>query len=208
MARYRGSSCRLCRREKQKLFLKGSRCISDKCSVTKRAYPPGQHGKGRAKLSDYAVQLREKQKVKRIYGILEKQFRLYFKRAEKARGVTGEILLQSLERRVDNVVYRLNFALTRKEARQMVTHSHVYINEKKVNRPSFLVKKNDIIKLKLKEKQKKTANENLESLKDRAVPTWLTLNIKDLSGTVIELPKRDEVGFPIQERLIVELYSK
>lgn len=208
MARYSGPACKLCRREKIKLFLKGTRCASDKCAVTRRSYPPGQHGQRRTKLSGYALQLREKQKVKRIYGILEKQFRLYFKMSEKAKGVTGEILLQFLERRLDNVVFRLNFSMTRRESRQIVLHNHVYVNDKKVNIPSFLIKKNDIVTLKLKEKQKKTTKDGFEILKDRAVPAWLKLDEGKFLGTIIELPKRDDVGFPIQEHLIVELYSK
>lgn len=208
MARYRGPSCKLCRREKIKLFLKGPKCVSDKCPVSRRGYPPGEHGKARGKLSDYALQLREKQKVKRIYGILEGQFRHYFKMAERSRGVTGEILLQSLERRLDNVIFRLNFTLTRKEARQIVRHSHVYVNNKKVNIPSFLVKKDDTITLKLKEKQKKSVKDTTEILKDRPVPGWLKPQPENFTGRVVELPKREDVGFPIQERLIVELYSK
>ncbi|MDB4349819.1 30S ribosomal protein S4 [Omnitrophica bacterium] len=208
MARYRGPSCKLCRRERIKLFLKGTKCASDKCPVSKRAYPPGEHGQGRSKLSGYALQLREKQKVKRIYGILEDQFRLYFKLAERSKGVTGQILLQLLERRLDNVIFRLNLAMTRKEARQIVRHSHVYVNDKKVNIPSFLTKKSDVVRLKLKDKQKKITKETLELLKDRAVPSWLKLEAENLSGTLLELPKREDVGFPIQERLIVELYSK
>lgn len=208
MARYRGPLCKLCRRERIKLFLKGVKCTTDKCPVSRRGYPPGEHGQSRAKLSDYASQLREKQRVKRIYGILESQFRLYFKRAERAKGITGEILLQSLERRLDNVVFRLNFALTRKEARQIVRHNHVYVNDRKINIPSFLVKKNDVIKLKLKDKQKKLVKEILELLKDRPVSKWLKLEPETFTGTVLEFPKRDDIGFPIQERLIVELYSK
>ncbi len=208
MARYRGPSCKLCRREGIKLFLKGAKCGSDKCPLSRRSYPPGEHGKARLKRSDYSLQLREKQKVKRIYGILEDQFRLYFKRAERARGVTGQILLQSLERRLDNVIFRLNFVLTRKEARQVVKHNHVCVNEQKVNIPSYLIKKNDTISLRLRDKQKKTVKETLELLKDRAVPTWLKQEPESLSGKVLDLPKREDVGFPIQERLIVELYSK
>lgn len=208
MARYRGPSCKLCRRERIKLFLKGTKCATDKCPVSKRGYPPGEHGQSRAKLSDYAFQLREKQKVKRIYSLQEEQFRLYFKMAERSKGITGEMLLQFLERRLDNVIFRLNFALTRKESRQIVRHNHVYVNDKKVNIPSYLVEKGDIIKLKLKDKQKKIVKETLELLKDRSVPHWLKLEQDNLAGTVVELPKREDVGFPIQERLIIELYSK
>lgn len=208
MARYIGPVCKLCRREGVKLFLKGTKCTTDKCAVSRRNYPPGEHGKARIKHSDYALQLREKQKVKRIYGLLENQFRLYFKKAERSRGVTGQMLLQFLERRLDNVIFRLNFAFTRKEARQIVRHNHVYVNNKKVNIPSYLVKKDDTIKLKLDEKQKKSIKEISEILKDRQVPSWLKTDIENLSGAVMELPKREDVGFPIQERLIIELYSK
>lgn len=209
MARYRGPSCKLCRREGIKLFIKGLKCTTDKCPVARRGYPPGQHAKARrVKHSNYSLQLREKQKVKRIYGLLEAQFRLYFKRAESSRGVTGAMLLQSLERRLDNVVFRLNFALTRKEARQIVRHNHVYVNQKKVNVPSFQVKAKDTVILKLKDKQKKAIKETLELLKDRAVPKWLKQESTNFAGTILQLPDREDVGFPIQERLIVELYSK
>jgi len=208
VAKYSGPSCKLCRREGIKLFLKGIKCASDKCPISRRSYPPGEHGKARIKLSNYALQLREKQKVKRIYGILENQFRLYFKNAEKSKGVTGQILLQYLERRLDNVIFRLNFCLTRKEARQIVRHNHVYVNDKKVNIPSYLVDKNDKVALKLKDKQKKSVKETIEILKDRRVPGWLRPDTENFSGAVLELPKREDVAFPIQERLIVELYSK
>lgn len=208
MARYTGPSCKLCRREGTKLFLKGIKCAQDKCPVAKRNYPPGARGKMRIKLSNYAVQLREKQRAKRIYGIQEKQFRLYFKRAEQSKGVTGEILLQTLERRLDNVVFRLNYSLTRKEARQIVMHNHVYVNDKKVNIPSYQVKKDDTIKLKLKEKQKKSVKEITEILKDRKASRWLKADVAGFSGTVLDLPKREDITFPFTERLIVELYSK
>jgi small subunit ribosomal protein S4 len=166
------------------------------------------HGQRRSKLSGYAQQLREKQKVKRIYGILEGQFRLYFKMAERSRGVTGQILLQLLERRIDNVIFRLNFTMTRKEARQVVRHNHVYVNDKKVNIPSYLIKKDDVVKLKLEDTRKKSTKDTVELCKDRAVPSWLKQEADNLSGKILELPKREDVGFPIQERLIVELYSK
>lgn len=208
MARYTGPLCKLCRREKIKLFLKGPKCVSDKCPVSRRAYPPGQHGQRRGKLSDYGMQLREKQKVKRIYGILEDQFRLYFRRAEKSKGVTGEMLLQFLERRLDNVIYRLNFAFSRREARMIVGHNHVYVNDKRINIPSYIINKGDVIRLKMRDKQKKILKDTVELLKDRAVPQWLVQDAENFVGTVAELPKREDVGFPIQERLIVELYSK
>jgi small subunit ribosomal protein S4 len=208
VARYTGPSCRLCRRDKIKLFLKGPRCLSDKCAVSRRAYPSGEHGQARTKLSGYAVMLREKQKVKRLYGILERQFRHYFRIAERSKGVTGQVLLQLLERRLDNVVFRLNYAMTRREARQMVLHDHVFVNGRKVNISSFLVDKDDVIKLRLSDARKKAVKDLVELLKDRAVPSWLKADAEQFSGTVVDMPKREDVGFPIQERLIVELYSK
>lgn len=208
MARYIGSSCRLCRRERVKLFLKGLKCATDKCPVSKRSYVPGQHGKARIKLSNYGLQLREKQKVKKIYGILEQQFRLYFQKAERAKGVTGETLLQYLEQRLDNVVFRLTFALTRNEARQMVGHGHILVNGKKVDIPSYLLKKDDSIQVKANSKVIKRVKEIMELSKDRGAPAWLKLDSANLKGQVIKLPARDDVGFPIQEKLIVELYSK
>jgi len=208
VARYTGPACRLCRRDKIKLFLKGPKCVSDKCPVSRRAFPPGQHGQLRTKLSGYAQMLREKQKVKRIYGVLEKQFRHYFSIAERSKGVTGQILLQLLERRLDNVVFRLNFAMTRREARQIVRHGHVCVNDRKVNIPSYVVDKDDVVRLKVNDKQKKAVKELMELMKDRAVPSWLSLDAENVTATVVDLPKREDVGFPIQERLIVELYSK
>jgi len=209
MARYTGALCRLCRREGIKLFLKGLKCTTDKCPVAKRAYAPGQHGKARRKkLSNYAVQLREKQKVKKIYGILEQQFRLYFQKAEHSKGVTGEMLLQYLERRLDNAIFRINFALTRNEARQIVRHGHVRVNGKKVDIPSYLVKKSDSIQIKDNPKSIKHVKEVMELTKDRAVPKWLKLSSDKLKAEVVDLPKREDVGFPIQESMIVELYSK
>jgi len=208
MARYSGSSCRLCRRERVKLFLKGIKCGSDRCPVSRRSYSPGQHAQTRTKLSGYGLQLREKQKVKRIYGVLERQFRLYFKNAESSKGVTGEVLLQLLERRLDNVAFRLNFTFTRREARQMVLHAHIRVNGKRVNIPSYLVKKGDKIELKANSKLAKRVKEVIELNKDRAVPAWLKLDVQNLKGEVINMPVREDVGFPIQESLIVELYSK
>lgn len=210
MARYRDASCKLCRREGAKLFLKGSRCIG-KCAFDKRAYVPGQHGQRmrRQKLSDYGVQMREKQKVKRIYGILEKQFSLYFKRAAQSKGVTGEVLLQLLERRLDNVIFRLCFGASRQEARQVVCHGFVEVNGKKVNIPSYTVKKGDIVKVKAKDKMLKKIRDGLEIAKDRTVPKWLkVVDEADLKAEILDLPQRDDVGFPIKEQLIVELYSK
>jgi len=209
VARYTDSSCKLCRREGAKLFLKGTRCVG-KCPFDKRSYSPGQHGQRqrRRKLSNYGVQLREKQKVKRIYGILERQFRLYFERAAKSKGVTGEMLLQLLERRLDNVVFRLRFGLSRQQARQVVQHGLVQVNGKKVDVPSFDVKKGDVIKIRAKEKTVKHIKEGIELAKDRAVPKWLKADDENLQGVALDLPQRDDVGFPITEQLIVELYSK
>ena len=209
MARYSGPSCRLCRREGMKLFLKGNRCLAEKCSFVKRQYVPGHHGKARRrKLSNYGVQLREKQKVKRIYGILERQFRKYFNIAEKSREVTGKMLLQLLERRLDNVVFRLHFATSRREARQLVGHGSIYVNNKRVNIPSYLVKNGDTIEVKAKEKGLKKIRENIEVSKERVVPNWLKLNAENLNGDVVNLPEREDIQLPIREQLIVELYSK
>jgi len=210
MSRRIGAVCRLCRREGIKLFLKGTRCVSQKCSFDKRGYSPGQHGqtRRRGKVSDYGIQLREKQKVKRIYGVLEKQFRTYFEKAEKQKGITGEILLQMLERRLDNVVYRSCFASSRIEARQIVKHNTITVNGSKVNIPSYLVKKDDVIKIKAKDEKAKNLSEALKVNLDRGVPEWLNLNESELSANVVNLPSREDVAFPIQEQLIVELYSK
>ena len=210
MSRRIGAVCRLCRREGIKLFLKGTRCVSQKCSFDKRSYNPGQHGQSRrrGKVSDYGMQLREKQKVKRIYGVLEKQFRIYFEKAERQKGITGEILLQMLERRLDNVVYRACFASSRTEARQVVKHDTITVNGKKVNIPSYLVKKDDVVKIKAKDEKAKNISEALKVNLDRGVPEWLTLNESELSAIVAKLPSREDVAFPIQEQLIVELYSK
>jgi len=209
MSRSIGAVCRLCRREGIKLFLKGSRCVTDKCSFDKRGYSPGQHGQGRrTKLSDYGMQLREKQKVKRIYGVLEKQFRTYFAKAEKLKGITGENLLQLLERRLDNVVFRSCFVSSRSQARQMVKHGLVTINDSKVDIPSYLVKKDDVVKVHAKDSTTKRIAEELKVNIDRGVPEWMKLEEAQLTSTVLRLPERDDVGFPIQEQLIVELYSK
>ena len=209
MARYTGASCRQCRRENLKLFLKGDRCYSDKCSFERRAYAPGQHGQMRfRKVSDYAVQLREKQKVKRIYGMLEGQFRRYFVMAESAKGVTGETLLMFLERRLDNTLFRLGFANSRTQARQVVRHNHVLINGKKVNVPSFLVSAGDVITLKEKSKKNQAINESLDAVARRGVPSWVELDRDNLRGSIKSMPERHEITMPIQEQLIVELYSK
>lgn len=208
MAKYSGSKCRLCRREGTKLFLKGSRCVGPNCAFDKRSYSPGQHGKDRVKLSNYGIQLREKQKVKRIYGILERQFRKYFVMASRSKGKTGEKLLELLENRLDNAIFRLNFATTRVQARQIVGHNHVSVNGRRINIPSYLLKKGDVIQLKGKEKFIKAAKETAKVLKDRGLPSWLEQDEENLKGTALREPIRADVQFPIKEQLIVELYSK
>lgn len=209
MARYTDAVCRLCRRDGKKLFLKGTRCYTPKCAVARRAFPPGDHGqKNKPKLSNYGLQLREKQKVKWMYGVLERQFRRYFKHAAKTKGVTGRILLQLLERRLDNVVFRLGGAISRPQARQIVRHNFIYVNSHRVNIPSFLVNKDDIIELKAKEKALKKIKDNLELSKERTVPKWLEFNAQDLKTKVLRLPEKEDIDSTIQEQLIVELYSK
>lgn len=208
MARYTGPVCRLCRVEGTKLHLKGERCFTDKCAVERRNYAPGQHGQKRSKRSDYGVQLREKQKVKRIYGILERQFEGYFRKAAKKKGVTGESLLILLERRLDNVVYRLGFCSSRTEARQFVLHGHFLVEGRRVNIPSFLVSKNQKIQLKGKSQQIERIKKALEASERRGIPKWLTLDRGGFIGTVLDLPKREDIAADIQEQFIVELYSK
>jgi small subunit ribosomal protein S4 len=209
MARYIGPVCRLCRREDMKLFLKGDRCYTDKCGYERRAYPPGQHGQARRrKPSDYREQLREKQKVKRIYGIAERQFRGYYYKASRMKGVTGENLIQILERRLDNVIYRLGFASNHAEARQLVRHGHFKVNGRRVNIPSYLVRPNDVVSV--KEASKKVARilDSLGAVERRGVPQWLELNKDGFEGKVKTMPAREDVTLPIREQLIVELYSK
>lgn len=208
MARYTGAVCRLCRREGQKLFLKGSRCYGEKCSLNKREYAPGQHGQGRKKLSEYGLQLREKQKAKRYYGVLESQFAHYFEIANKKSGVTGENLLQVLESRLDNVVYRLGFALSRAEARQLVVHGHFQVNGKKVNIPSYLVKEGDVITLKEASRSLPKIKAILEQNDGKAIPKWLDLDTNTMQAKVVALAQRDDIDIEIEEHLIVELYSK
>ncbi len=208
MARYTGPSCRLCRREGSELFLKGERCYTDKCAIKRRSYPPGQHGQGRIKVSDYGVQLREKQKVRRIYGILENQFRGYFEMADRQKGVTGENLLFILERRLDNVAYRLGFATSRDEARQLVRHGHFTLNGRKVNIPSIQVKTGDVLQLREKSRKVAAISESLEAVVRRGIPQWLELDKDAFKGTVKLMPVREDITMPIQEQLIVELYSK
>jgi small subunit ribosomal protein S4 len=206
MARYTDASCRLCRREGQKLFLKGERCYGTKCAIEKRNYAPGQHGQSRKKISDYGVQLREKQKAKRFYGLLETQFRNLFDKAAKKKGMAGENLLILLETRLDNTVFRMGFASSRKEARQLVTHSHFLVNGKKVDIPSYEVKAGDVIKV----KEKSTNSPKFKEIRDMSisVPSWVTVDVEKLEGKVIVLPKREDIDTPVAEHLIVELYSK
>lgn len=208
MARYTDAVCRLCRRHGEKLFLKGTRCNTEKCAIVKRNSPPGQHGKLRYKPSNYGLQLREKQKVKRIYGVLEKQFRRYFAKASKSKGITGKVLLQFLERRLDNVIFRLGFATSRSQARQIVRHNFISVDSKRVNIPSYLVDKDVVIEVSSKEKSREKIKENMELTKDRSVPVWLELNTNDLKAKVLRLPEKDDIQYTIQEQLIVELYSK
>ena len=206
MARYTGPVCRLCRREGIKLYLKGDRCYTNKCAVERRPYAPGQHGQGRRKLSEYGLQLREKQKVRRIYGVNEKQFRRYFAEAERQKGVTGEILMRLLERRLDNVVYRLGFAASRPQARQIVLHGHVQVNGKKVNIPSYLVDIGDEVEIREKSKNLQMFQEAKEAA--RSVPQWLEVDSDQLKGKVVSFPSMEDLDIPVGAHLIVELYSR
>lgn len=208
MARYRDALCRLCRREGDKLFLKGDRCYTDKCAVERRKYAPGQHGQRRKKLSDYALQLREKQKAKETYGVLERQFKRYFYMAEKKKGVTGSMLLQLLERRLDNVVYRLGFASNRRQARQLVLHGHFAVNEKRVNIPSCLLRTGDSINLMEKSRKLSVIEENISKMEHRGLPSWVEMDVNTMKGKILNYPSREEIDLPVQEQLIVELYSK
>jgi small subunit ribosomal protein S4 len=208
MARYTDASCRLCRREGQKLFLKGSRCYTDKCAFTRREQAPGQHGAKKKKLSDYGIQLREKQKAKVFYGVLESQFRKYFEMASTQKGKTGENLLKILETRLDNVVYRMGLGTSRAEARQIVRHGHILVNGKKVNIPSYLLSKNDVITLAEASVNSDKIKANMEQTAGRVVPSWIEFNAEQKKATIVEMPKREEVDLTVQEHLIVELYSK
>ena len=209
MARYSEAACRLCRRENVKLFLKGDRCYTDKCAFERRSYPPGQHGQRRGrKISDYGIQLREKQKVKRIYGVLEKQFRKYYTRADRQKGITGTNLLILLERRLDNIVYRMGFASSRNQARQLVRHNHFTVNGRKVNIPSYQVKIGDVIEAREKSRKSPFILEAMETVVRREMPSWLEVDGSNFRGIVKEFPNREELTMPINEQLIVELYSK
>lgn len=208
MARYTGPVCRLCRRENTKLYLKGERCYTDKCAFERRAFAPGQHGQGKKKVSEYGVQLREKQKARRIYGILESQFEAYFDKAERQKGITGENLLVLLERRLDNVVFRLGLAASRTESRQLVRHGHLLVNGKRVDIPSFQVKAGDVVTVSEKSKESSKFKEAIEALGQKVVPAWLELDAAAATGRVIRYPHRDEIDIPVQEQMIVELYSR
>jgi len=209
LARYRGSVCRICRRENMKLFLKGDRCYSDKCAFDRRSYAPGQHGqRRRGKVSDYSIQLREKQKVKRLYGLSEKQFRLFFSRADRQKGITGTNLLVLLERRLDNVVYRLGFGNSRAQGRQFVRHNHFLVNGKKVNIPSYMIQADDVVEVREKSKKIQSINDSLDAVVRRGIPQWLELEKDSFRGMIKGFPVREDITMPIQEQLIVELYSK
>ena len=209
MARYIGPVCRLCRREGMKLFLKGERCYTEKCAIEKRNLPPGQHGKLRkAKLVGYGLQLREKQKVKRIYGVLENQFRRYFEMADRTRGITGETLLQLLERRLDNVIYRLGLATSRAQARQLVRHGHFTVNGRKVDVPSYSLKAGDLVTVRGGSAENAAIKHAMEEVKGRGIPEWLLFDSATTSGRISQLPTREQINLPVQEQLIVELYSK
>lgn len=208
MARYKGPVCRLCRREGTKLYLKGDRCYSDKCAVDRRTYAPGQHGQSRKKLSEYGLQLREKQKARRFYGVLEKQFRNYFVKADRQKGVTGDNLLRLLERRLDNVVYRMGFASSRPEARQLVKHSHFTVNGKKVNIPSYQVRVGEEIAVHEGSLSSEKFKELAELAAHKTPPAWLEVDAQNLKGRVVALPNREDIDLPLEEHLIVELYSR
>lgn len=208
MARNTGPVCRLCRREGQKLFLKGDRCYGEKCSVGKRQYAPGAHGQGRHKISEYGLQLREKQKCKRVYGVLERQFARYFEMAERQKGVTGEALLQILESRLDNVVYRLGLASSRAEGRQLVRHGHFTVNGKKVSIPSYRIRPGDVVAVKESSRSLNKFQEAAEAMSQRIIPEWLDLDVEAMEGRVLSLPTRDQIDTDVQEQVVVELYSR
>ena len=209
MARYTDPSCRLCRRERQKLFLKGTKCFTEKCPVERRGFPPGQHGQSRrTKISEYGVQLREKQKIRRTYGLMERQFRNYFTRALKQTGRTGELLVKLLERRLDNVIYRMGLAPSRKAARQMVTHGHFMVNNKPVNIPSYLLRPGDVIQVRDRSKKMEVIHSSMKRMKDTAMLPWLNLDKASMSGTFLNVPERADIPLNADEQLIVELYSK
>ncbi len=208
MARYTKSSCKRCRREGIKLYLKGDRCFKDKCGLEKRSYAPGQHGRRRMKVKEYGIQLREKQKVKRVYGVLEKQFRRYFNEADRRKGITGENLLMLLELRLDSVAFNLGYGSSRAQARQIVRHGHILVNNRCVSIPSYQLREGDVISVKEKTRKNEQLQTSIESMSGRGVPDWLELNSDKLEGRVLRLPKREDIKLPVQEQLIVELYSR
>jgi small subunit ribosomal protein S4 len=208
VARYIGALCRICRREGDKLFLKGDRCHTEKCAIERRKYPPGQHGQGFKKLSDYGVQLREKQKVRKMYGLLERQFRKYFHEAERKKGITGEVLLQLIECRLDTMVFRMGFAPNRRKARQFVRHGHIVVNGREVNLPSFGVKGGDVIEVREASRGIPDIADNLSKSEHRGMPAWVEVDAANFKGKVLHIPSREEMQIPVQEQLIVELYSK
>lgn len=208
MARYTEALCRICRREGEKLFLKGDRCYTEKCALERRKYPPGQHGQARRKISDYGIQLREKQKVRKTYGLLERQFRRYFHAAERSKGITGEVLLQLLETRFDNIIYRMGFACNRRKARQLISHGHFLVNGRKVNIPSYVVKGGDLIEVKESSRDIPEIIDSLSKVEHRGIPGWIEVDSTSFRGKVLRVPSRDEIQLPVQEQLIVELYSK
>lgn len=209
MARYIDASCKLCRREKQKLFLKGAKCFTDKCPIERRNFPPGQHGQSRrAKISEYGIQLREKQKIRRMYGLLETQFRNYFEKALRTTGKTADALVKLLERRLDNVVFRMGFAPSRKTARQLITHGHFTINDKPVNIPSYLLDAGDVIRVNEKSKKLDVIHGSMKRVKDGSMLPWLSLDKANLAGTFLQIPERGDIPLPANEQLVVELYSK
>ena len=208
MGKYSGPDCRLCRAERTKLFLKGSKCFSDKCPVERRPYPPGEHGRMRRRILGYGLQLREKQKLKRYYGMSERQFRLFFERAERMRGITGENLLSMLERRLDNVVYLAGFAFSRSHARQLIVHGHFRLNDHKATIPSILVNKGDVITFKERSKNNENIKAMVEAHRNKTVPSWLAVDFDKMTINVVSLPRREDVTIPVEEHLIVELYSK
>lgn len=208
MANYTGPVCRNCRREGVKLFLKGTRCMTEKCAIERRSYPPGQHGQARSRVTDYSTQLREKQKLRRIYGIQERQFRGIFKRADRQAGVTGDNLIGLLERRLDNVVYRLGFGLSRKQARQVVTHGHILVNGRKTNIPSFVTSVGDVIELQPKSRELLAIQSALDTAEGRGMVSWLEFDRSAFKGSVRALPTKEEIGVPVNEQIVVELYSR
>ena len=208
MAKYRGPVCRLCRREGVKLFLKGSRCMTEKCAIERRSYPPGQHGQGRQRISEYSAQLREKQKLRRIYGLQERQFRGFFAKAERRAGITGEHLLKLLECRLDNVVYRLGFGSSRKEARQLVNHGHLLLNGRKTDIPACVVKPGDVVEVRQRSRALVPILSALEAVDGRGIPGWLELDRAAFKGTVRALPTKEEIALPVNEQMVVELYSR